>query len=58
MEHISTLDESDAEKFHTLYRSLLKLCKRVSPQIYDGRLSSVQDFMLEVNAFFSIHDIT
>ena len=31
------------------YRNLLKLCNRVSPQVYDGRISSVQDFMLEVS---------
>lgn len=33
------------------FRKLLKLCKRVSPHVHDGRLTSEQgvpDFMLEV----------
>ncbi len=32
-------------------RQLLKVCDRVSPQVYNGRITSVEDFMLEVAHF-------
>ena len=36
------------EKTFFLLRKLLRLCDRVSPQVYDGKITSVTDFMLEV----------
>ena len=34
--------------FVLTYRHLWKLCERISSQIYDGRVTSVDAFMLEV----------
>ena len=31
------------------YRQLLKVCERVAPQVYNGRITSSEDFMLEVS---------
>ncbi|XP_064402600.1 midasin-like isoform X2 [Halichondria panicea] len=39
---------SAVEGMNVHIRQLLKVCDRVSPQVYNGRITSVEDFMLEV----------